>query len=266
MVAPTYELTDTRLANTLSARGARRSLIFDGMASAATLLVVALAVPLGVIGALEVGHRRFERIDRRIRPARVDVTRADLLFGCLRELVGRLERIRRRGIENGRYRFARVYDGENWNPDLRAPLTQPGVNVKEGEYLLAVGGRELRSSDNIYSFFEGTANRQTVIKVGPNADGSGAREVTVVPVGSEAGLRSLGFDAARDVCNRVKLISLAESLGGVETLISHPASMTHASVPPDRRAAIGLTDSLVRISVGIEDPADLIDDLKQALK
>jgi cystathionine beta-lyase/cystathionine gamma-synthase len=73
------------------------------------------------------------------------------------------------------------------------------------------------------------------------------------------------FDAARQVCNRVKLMALAESLGGVETLICHPASMTHASVPPERRAAIGLTDSLVRISVGIEDPADLIDDLAQAL-
>ena len=73
------------------------------------------------------------------------------------------------------------------------------------------------------------------------------------------------FEAARAVCNRVKLMSLAESLGGVETLISHPATMTHASVPPERREAIGLTDSLVRISAGIEDPADLIEDLKQAL-
>ena len=73
------------------------------------------------------------------------------------------------------------------------------------------------------------------------------------------------FEAARQVCNRVQLMALAESLGGVETLICHPASMTHASVPPERRDAIGLTDSLVRISVGIEDPADLIDDLKQAL-
>ncbi len=73
------------------------------------------------------------------------------------------------------------------------------------------------------------------------------------------------FESARRVCNRVKLMALAESLGGVETLISHPASMTHASVPPDRRAAIGLTDSLVRISVGIEDADDLIEDLKQAL-
>jgi len=72
-------------------------------------------------------------------------------------------------------------------------------------------------------------------------------------------------EAARRVCNRVRLMALAESLGGVETLICHPASMTHASVPPDRRAAIGLTDSLVRISTGIEDPQDLIDDLRHAL-
>jgi cystathionine beta-lyase/cystathionine gamma-synthase len=73
------------------------------------------------------------------------------------------------------------------------------------------------------------------------------------------------FEAARRVCNRVRLMSLAESLGGVETLISHPATMTHASVPPERRQAIGLTDSLVRISAGIEDINDLIDDLTQAL-
>jgi cystathionine gamma-lyase len=81
----------------------------------------------------------------------------------------------------------------------------------------------------------------------------------------------LSFDVgteadARHVCNRVRLMALAESLGGVETLICHPASMTHASVPPDRRAAIGLTDSLVRISAGIEDPADLIDDIRHALE
>jgi cystathionine gamma-lyase/cystathionine beta-lyase/cystathionine gamma-lyase/homocysteine desulfhydrase len=73
------------------------------------------------------------------------------------------------------------------------------------------------------------------------------------------------FEAARQVLNRVRLMALAESLGGVETLIGHPASMTHASVPPERRAAIGLTDSLIRISVGIEDPDDLVADLKQAL-
>ncbi len=96
-------------------------------------------------------------------------------------------------IENGRYRFAKVYNGENWNPQLRAPLTQPGVNVKEGEYLLAVNGRELRASDSIYQAFEAKANKQVVIKVGPNPDGTASREVTVVPVASEQGLRNLAW-------------------------------------------------------------------------
>src|SRR5262249_9196337 len=88
-------------------------------------------------------------------------------------------------IENGRYRFARVYRGENWNPQLRAPLTQPGVNVTAGEYLLAVNGKKLTATDEVYRFFEGTAGRSVVLKVGPNADETGAREVTVVPVESE---------------------------------------------------------------------------------
>ncbi len=73
------------------------------------------------------------------------------------------------------------------------------------------------------------------------------------------------LDAARTVLERVRLMALAESLGGVETLISHPASMTHASVPAEQRAAIGLTDGLVRISAGIEDLDDLREDLGQAL-
>jgi len=96
-------------------------------------------------------------------------------------------------IENNRYRFARVYSGESWNPDLRAPLTQPGVNVVAGEYLLAVNGRELRASDNIYSFFEATAGTQVILKVGPDPGGAGAREVTVVPVDSETRLRNLAW-------------------------------------------------------------------------
>jgi cystathionine beta-lyase/cystathionine gamma-synthase len=73
------------------------------------------------------------------------------------------------------------------------------------------------------------------------------------------------LEAARRVLNSVRLCALAESLGGVETLISHPATMTHASVPPDRRAALGITDGLVRISVGIEDIEDLKADVGQAL-
>src|SRR5436190_9914331 len=73
------------------------------------------------------------------------------------------------------------------------------------------------------------------------------------------------LEAARLLLNAVRLHALAESLGGVETLISHPATMTHASVPADRRAAIGITDGLVRISAGIEDIEDLVEDLTQAL-
>jgi cystathionine beta-lyase/cystathionine gamma-synthase len=73
------------------------------------------------------------------------------------------------------------------------------------------------------------------------------------------------IDAARAMLPRFKLMSLAESLGGVETLISHPAVMTHASVPADRRAAIGITEGMIRISVGIEDVEDLKEDLDQAL-
>lgn len=72
--------------------------------------------------------------------------------------------------------------------------------------------------------------------------------------------------AARKFLKKVRLCALAESLGGVESLISHPATMTHASIPPDVRRRIGVTDGLVRISVGLEDVEDIIDDLKHALR
>jgi cystathionine beta-lyase/cystathionine gamma-synthase len=74
------------------------------------------------------------------------------------------------------------------------------------------------------------------------------------------------LEKARALLNNVRLMALAESLGGVETLISHPATMTHASVPPERRQQIGITDDLVRVSVGIEDIEDLKDDLSHALR
>ena len=92
-------------------------------------------------------------------------------------------------IDHDRYRFAKIYSGENWNPKLQAPLTQPGVDVKVGDYLLAVNGRPLTGTDNVFSFFQGMAGKQTVIRVGPNPDGTGARDVTVVPVESEFALR-----------------------------------------------------------------------------
>jgi tricorn protease len=96
-------------------------------------------------------------------------------------------------IENGHYRFARIYDGENWNPQLRAPLTQPGAEVKAGEYLLAVQGVDVQPTEDVNSFFGETAGMPVVLKVGPNPDGSGSREVTVVPVENEKGLRHLAW-------------------------------------------------------------------------
>ncbi|MGB6720352.1 MAG: PDZ domain-containing protein [Terracidiphilus sp.] len=96
-------------------------------------------------------------------------------------------------IENGRYRIAKIFGGQNWTPGLASPLTLPGVYVKEGEYLLAVNGRDLHATDNLYQFFDGTAGKQTVLHVGPNPDGSGARDVTVIPIPSEDGLRNLDW-------------------------------------------------------------------------
>ena len=96
-------------------------------------------------------------------------------------------------IENGHYRFARIYNGENWNPQFQAPLTQPGVNVKAGEYLLAVDGRELKGTDNIFKFFEAKAGKQVVLTVGPEPRMEGSREVTVVPISSESSLRNFAW-------------------------------------------------------------------------
>ncbi len=93
-------------------------------------------------------------------------------------------------VANDRYRIRKIYGGLNWNGDLRSPLTEPGVNVKEGEYLLGVNGKPLRAADNLYRLFEATADRNIEITVGPNADGSGSRTVRVTPVESEYGLRN----------------------------------------------------------------------------
>jgi tricorn protease len=93
-------------------------------------------------------------------------------------------------IANGRYRFKKVYGGLNWNPELRSPLTAPGVDAKAGEYLLAVRGTDLKPPTELYSLFENTANKSIEITVGPSADGKGSRTVTVEPLASEAALRN----------------------------------------------------------------------------
>ena len=92
-------------------------------------------------------------------------------------------------IANGYYRITRIYSGENWNPDLRAPLTEPGIDVSEGDYLLAVNGQTLTADTNLYKLFEKTVNLQTVLKVSSKPTDEGARTVTVVPISSERGLR-----------------------------------------------------------------------------
>ena len=95
--------------------------------------------------------------------------------------------------ENGRYRIAKILGGQNWTPGLASPLTLPGVQVKVGEYLQAVNGRELKAGENLYEAFAGTAGLQTVLHVGPNADGKDGRDVTVVPIDDEDGLRNLDW-------------------------------------------------------------------------
>ncbi|MBI4902994.1 MAG: PD40 domain-containing protein [Acidobacteria bacterium] len=96
-------------------------------------------------------------------------------------------------IENGRYRFARIFSGENWNAQTRALLTQPGVNAQVGDYLLAVNGKELKGTDEVYQLFEGTAGKNTTIRIGPDPNGDKARDVMVVPVESEFALRRLAW-------------------------------------------------------------------------
>ncbi|MGI4745391.1 MAG: S41 family peptidase [Janthinobacterium lividum] len=92
-------------------------------------------------------------------------------------------------VSDGHWKITRILRGENWNPKLVAPLSQPGIQVKEGEFLLAVNGRPVPVDREIHAAFDGLADTRTVLTVGPTADGKGARQVTVVPVASETALR-----------------------------------------------------------------------------
>lgn len=96
-------------------------------------------------------------------------------------------------IDQGRYRFARVFGGLNWNPDLRAPLKAPGVNVAAGEYLLAVNGKPVRPPDNVYRPFVDQIDRQVTLTIAGRPDGRDAREVTVLPIADEGNLRYLDW-------------------------------------------------------------------------
>ena len=93
-------------------------------------------------------------------------------------------------VENNRYRIRHIFTGENWNPDLQAPLSAPGVHVAEGDYLLEVNGRSLAPPTDLYQLFEGTAGRQTLIRVNGTPSLEGSRLVTVVPIASDEALRT----------------------------------------------------------------------------
>jgi tricorn protease len=96
-------------------------------------------------------------------------------------------------IANGRYRIQRVYTGESWNPQLRAPLSGPGLDVKAGEYLLEINGHPVSATDDIYEFLEGTAEKRVSLRIGPDPSGANARDVAVTPVASEQPLRNLAW-------------------------------------------------------------------------
>ncbi len=124
---------------------------------------------------LAVGHHRFSgRGDRLNTPDRVPggLLGADYT------------------VNNGRYQITKIYGGLNWNPGLRSPLTEPGVNVNEGDYLIAVNGNPVDGDQNLYAFFESTADKIVELTVSTNADGSNARKAKVVPVANERSLRN----------------------------------------------------------------------------
>jgi tricorn protease len=96
-------------------------------------------------------------------------------------------------VSEGRFLFKTIYGGAYWDPKLRAPLAAPGVDVKPGDFLLAVSGKPLSADAEVYRAFEGTVGKRVELKVGPKADGSLARVVTVEPIADEGPLRNRGW-------------------------------------------------------------------------
>lgn len=96
-------------------------------------------------------------------------------------------------ISNGRYQISKIYNGERWNPNLSAPLAKPGINVNEGDYILAINGKFISGSDNIYQHLEQTAGREITITVNASTSLQGSRDVLIKPTRSERGLRTINW-------------------------------------------------------------------------
>jgi tricorn protease len=123
---------------------------------------------------LGVGHHRVGGGDRLATPQRVGGGLLGADFS----------------VENNRYRLKKIYGGLNWNPDLRSPLTEPGLNVKVGEYILAIDGEDVTADRNIFSFLENKDGKIVELTIGPNPDYNSSRIISVVPVGNELSLRN----------------------------------------------------------------------------
>lgn len=108
-------------------------------------------------------------------------------------------------ISNGRYRIAKIFTGGPWDPQLRAPLAEPGLKIAQGDYILEINGQTLNASGDINQLLEGTAGRAVVLKIASDAFGANAHDVSVVPVASEAGLRNVAWIEA----NRKKVDQLS---------------------------------------------------------
>jgi tricorn protease len=128
----------------------------------------------GMLSELSVGHSFSFGGERLYEPKNVPVG----LLGADYEVAGK------------RFRFKTIYGGTYWDPSVRAPLTAPGVDVKPGDFLLAVDGKDVRADSEVFKYFEGTAGKRVELKVGPKADGTDARTVVVEPIDDESDLRN----------------------------------------------------------------------------
>lgn len=167
------------------------------------------ALIVEMIGEFQTGHNRSGGGDiHRSKGANVGLLGADF------------------SLENGRTRVVTLYDGESWNPFLSAPLAAPGLNIDVGDYILAVNGRNLGASDNIFQHLQGTAGKQVTLRVASTPNGRDAREVVVEPASSEAQMRLWAWvegnrravDAATD--GRVGYVYLPNTAGAGYTFFN----------------------------------------------